>query len=177
MSEQRIQVALLSHTNAGKTTLARTLLRQDIGAVMDRAHVTETAESHVLLRTEGGDEFVLWDTPGFGDSVRLLRRLEQSGQPIGWFLSQLWDRFAEEVVPWIGLPQLQGQLQSVCPELPPERNEFGVSRFNSANIDAAESAGNDAAGWTSEEADGLWFDRMKAVALDCIEESVRASRA
>ena len=95
MSEQRIHVALLSHTNAGKTTLARTLLRQDIGAVMDRAHVTETAESHVLLRTEAGDEFVLWDTPGFGDSVRLLRRLEQSGQPIGWFLSQVWDRFAD----------------------------------------------------------------------------------
>ncbi|HET7204420.1 MAG TPA: GTPase, partial [Steroidobacteraceae bacterium] len=95
MSDQAIHVALLSHTNAGKTTLARTLLRRDIGAVMDRAHVTETAESHVLLRTETGDEFVLWDTPGFGDSVRLLRRLEQSGQPIGWFLSQVWDRFAD----------------------------------------------------------------------------------
>ncbi len=95
MSDATLHVALLSHTNAGKTTLARTLLRRDIGAVMDRAHVTETAESHVLVRTEAGDELVLWDTPGFGDSVRLLRRLEQSGQPIGWFLSQVWDRFAD----------------------------------------------------------------------------------
>jgi hypothetical protein len=95
MNGQVIQVALLSHTNVGKTTLARTLLRQDIGAVMDRAHVTETAESHLLLRTEAGDELVLWDTPGFGDSVRLARRLEQSGRPIGWFLSQVWDRFAD----------------------------------------------------------------------------------
>ena len=90
-----IQLALLSHTNVGKTTLARTLLRRDIGAVMDRAHVTETAESHVLLRTAAGDELVLWDTPGFGDSVRLARRLAQSGQPLGWFLSQVWDRFAD----------------------------------------------------------------------------------
>ncbi|HXW10285.1 MAG TPA: DUF3482 domain-containing protein [Steroidobacteraceae bacterium] len=90
-----IQLALLSHTNVGKTTLARTLLRRDIGAVMDRAHVTETAESHVLLRTDEGDELVLWDTPGFGDSVRLARRLAQSGQPLGWFLSQVWDRFAD----------------------------------------------------------------------------------
>jgi hypothetical protein len=90
-----IQLALLSHTNVGKTTLARTLLRRDIGAVMDRAHVTETAESHVLMRTEAGDELVLWDTPGFGDSVRLARRLAQSGQPLGWFLSQVWDRFAD----------------------------------------------------------------------------------
>ena len=54
-----IQLALLSHTNVGKTTLARTLLRKDIGAVMDRAHVTEVAESHVLMRTDAGDELVL----------------------------------------------------------------------------------------------------------------------
>jgi hypothetical protein len=91
----RLQVALLSHTNAGKTTLARTLLRQDIGAVMDRAHVTEVAEAHVLVRSADGDELVLWDTPGFGDSVRLLRRLEKAAQPVGWFLSHVWDRFAD----------------------------------------------------------------------------------
>jgi hypothetical protein len=91
----RISLALLSHTNVGKTTLARTLLRRDIGAVMDRAHVTELAESHVLMTSAAGDELVLWDTPGFGDSVRLLRRLERSDGPIGWFLSQVWDRFAD----------------------------------------------------------------------------------
>ena len=90
-----IALALLSHTNAGKTTLARTLLRQDIGAVEDRPHVTEVAESNVLLQTESGARLVLWDTPGFGDSVRLLRRLEQSGNPLGWFLTQVWDRFAD----------------------------------------------------------------------------------
>jgi hypothetical protein len=90
-----VSLALLSHTNAGKTTLARTLLRRDIGAVMDRAHVTEVAEAHVLLRSDAGDELVLWDTPGFGDSVRLQRRLAASGQPIGWFLSQVWDRLAD----------------------------------------------------------------------------------
>ena len=90
-----VSLALLSHTNVGKTTLARTLLRRDIGAVMDRAHVTEVAESHVLMRSSAGDELVLWDTPGFGDSVRLQRRLAASGQPVGWFLSQVWDRFAD----------------------------------------------------------------------------------
>jgi hypothetical protein len=39
---------------------------------------------------------VLWDTPGFGDSVRLARRLRQQGNPIGWFLSQVWDRFRNQ---------------------------------------------------------------------------------
>jgi hypothetical protein len=90
-----ISIALLSHTNAGKTTLARTLLRRDIGAVMDRAHVTEVAEEYELMRSAAGDRLLLWDTPGFGDSVRLQRRLAASGQPIGWFLSQVWDRFAD----------------------------------------------------------------------------------
>lgn len=90
-----ISLALLSHTNVGKTTLARTLLRQDIGAVADRAHVTDLAESYVLLGTGAGDELRLWDTPGFGDSVRLLRRLERSGTPLGWFLTQVWDRYAD----------------------------------------------------------------------------------
>jgi predicted GTPase len=28
-----------------------------------------------LLTTNEGDALLLWDTPGFGDSVRLLRRL------------------------------------------------------------------------------------------------------
>ena len=92
---ETISIALLSHTNVGKTTLARTLLRRDIGAVMDRAHVTEVAEEYELMRSAGGDRLLLWDTPGFGDSVRLQRRLAASGQPLGWFLSQVWDRFAD----------------------------------------------------------------------------------
>ena len=97
MSDQPVTVnlSLLSHTNVGKTTLARTLLREDIGEVGDRPHVTELAEGHVLIETAEGDRLVLWDTPGFGDSVRLLRRLKQSGNPLGWFLSQLWDRLTD----------------------------------------------------------------------------------
>jgi len=91
----KINISLLSHTNVGKTTLARTLLRQDIGEVSDRAHVTEVAESHVLIESPAGDSLILWDTPGFGDSTRVLKRLEQGDKPIGWFLSRVWDRFAD----------------------------------------------------------------------------------
>jgi hypothetical protein len=91
----KINVSLLSHTNVGKTTLARTLLRQDIGEVGDRAHVTEVAESHVLIESPVGDALILWDTPGFGDSTRVLKRLKQGEKPVGWFLSHVWDRFAD----------------------------------------------------------------------------------
>jgi hypothetical protein len=98
---RRIDISLLSHTNAGKTTLARTLLRRDIGDVGDRAHVTDAAESDVLIETPAGDSLVLWDTPGFGDSTRLLKRLQQSAQPFGWFLSEVWDRFTDRPF-WCG---------------------------------------------------------------------------
>jgi hypothetical protein len=91
----KVNISLLSHTNVGKTTLARTLLRKDIGEVGDRPHVTELAESHVLIESRAGDALILWDTPGFGDSTRVLKRLKQGEKPIGWFLSQVWDRFAD----------------------------------------------------------------------------------
>jgi len=90
----KVSLSLVSHTNVGKTTLARTLLRRDVGEVLDQAHVTEVAEKHTLIETEGG-ELELWDTPGFGDSARLLARLRRSGQPIVWFFQQVWDRIAD----------------------------------------------------------------------------------
>ena len=55
----QIQFALISHTNNGKTTLARTLVGVDIGEVRDAAHVTIFAESHTLLTTPQGDALQL----------------------------------------------------------------------------------------------------------------------
>lgn len=95
MDPSRISLSLISHTNAGKTTLARTLLSQTVGEVRDAAHVTLEATAYPLIDTPQGDALVLWDTPGFGDSARLVKRLRQQGNPIGWFLSQVWDRFRD----------------------------------------------------------------------------------
>ena len=91
----RIELSLISHTNAGKTTLARTLLDRDVGEVRDAAHVTATADPYPMIDTPQGDALQLWDTPGFGDSVRLAARLAQQGNPIGWFLTQVWDRWRD----------------------------------------------------------------------------------
>ncbi|MCF0252996.1 MAG: DUF3482 domain-containing protein, partial [Duodenibacillus sp.] len=88
----RIHLSLVSHTNIGKTTLARTLLLRDVGEVADRAHVTENTEDYVLARNNEGCELVLWDTPGFGNSVMLAKRLEGRSNPIGWFVAEIWDR-------------------------------------------------------------------------------------
>lgn len=92
----RIHLSLVSHTNIGKTTLARTLLSRDIGEVADRAHVTETTDDYVLARSPEGCELILWDTPGFGNSVALAKRLEGRTNPVGWFLAEVWDRVANK---------------------------------------------------------------------------------
>lgn len=89
-----VTLSLISHTNVGKTTLARTLLRREIGEVRDQPHVTTVAEAHVMLETPDA-RLLLWDTPGFGDTVRLMTRLRREGDPIGWFLHQVWDRVVD----------------------------------------------------------------------------------
>lgn len=102
----RIHLSLVSHTNIGKTTLARTLLGRDIGEVADRAHVTETTDDYVLARTPEGCELILWDTPGFGNSVALAKRLEGRANPVGWFLSEVWDRVANKSL-WLNQKALK----------------------------------------------------------------------
>ena len=90
-----IALSLISHTNTGKTTLARTLLRRDVGEVRDAPHVTVEAVAYPLIDADPDLHLVLWDTPGFGNSARLARRLQQQGNPVGWFLAQVWDRFRD----------------------------------------------------------------------------------
>ena len=85
-----VEIALVSHTNAGKTTLARTLLGRDIGEVRDAPHVTDLTESHTLLTSPEGDTLRLADTPGFGDSARLVQRLRAADNPLGWLLREVW---------------------------------------------------------------------------------------
>lgn len=95
MMDPQINLSLISHTNVGKTTLARTLLRKDIGEVFDQSHVTDVAEKHALMQTKDGVLLNLWDTPGFGDSFRLWKRLKVSDSAVLGFLTQTWDRFTD----------------------------------------------------------------------------------
>lgn len=96
LGDNSIQWCLLSHTNIGKTTLTRTLMADDVGEIADAAHVTSQSRRYLLQKTQQGDELWLWDTPGFGDSVRLYERLRQQGNPLGWLLSNVWDRWRDK---------------------------------------------------------------------------------
>ena len=86
-----ILISIISHTNIGKTTLARTLLRKDIGRINDAPHVTSEPERHVYLK-EKDDVIWLWDTPGFGHVGKLLTRLERENGKIGWILNEVVDK-------------------------------------------------------------------------------------
>ena len=47
-NSKTISLSLVSHTNVGKTTLARTLLSRNVGVVRDEPHVTDSADRFVL---------------------------------------------------------------------------------------------------------------------------------
>jgi len=95
---QTIALSLIAHTNVGKTTLARTLLARDIGEVRDAPHVTGSAERYTMIESTHGDVLALWDTPGFGDSARLARRLADLDHPIVSLLAMTWDRWRDRAL-------------------------------------------------------------------------------
>jgi hypothetical protein len=144
-----VTLSLISHTNVGKTTLARTLLRREIGEVRDHPHVTTVAEAHPLIETDDA-RLLLWDTPGFGDTVRLMKRLRHEGDPIGWFLHQVWDRVRNRPL-WCS----QEAVRNV-------RNEADVVLYL---VNATEDPG--AAGYVKHELELLsWMKRPVLVVLN-----------
>lgn len=81
-----------------------------------------------------------------------------------------WDAFVDDVLPWVGSPSLAGQLAAIAPTLNARELAVWVKRFNDS--DAAHRDGIGAAdhGWEQDEADGIWYDHMKAIALQCLME-------
>jgi GTPase SAR1 family protein len=147
-----VTLSLISHTNVGKTTLARTLLRREIGEVRDQPHVTTIAEAHVLIETADA-RLLLWDTPGFGDTVRLMTRLRHEGDPLGWFLHQAWDRVLNRPL-WCS----QEAVRNI-------RNEADVVLYL---VNATEDP--EAAGYVPHELELMsWMSRPVLVVLNQVE--------
>lgn len=81
-SDPAINVAVVGHTNTGKTSLIRTLLRDDqFGNIDDAAGTTRSVEKSVIF---AGDDAVLnlYDTPGFEDSSALLLALDDLSKTV-----------------------------------------------------------------------------------------------
>src|SRR5690606_32505258 len=77
-----IDLAVVGHTNTGKTSLLRTLLRDEsFGEVADRPGTTRHVESAQLLTETGQAILVLRDTPGLEDAMGVLDYLDQLSPP------------------------------------------------------------------------------------------------
>jgi len=76
-----LKVAVVGHTNTGKTSLLRTLTRDgSFGKVSDSPGTTRHVEGSRLL-AEGRPVLELFDTPGMEDGIALLEYLERLQQP------------------------------------------------------------------------------------------------
>ena len=79
MSEQcaPLKLAVVGHTNVGKTSLLRTLTRDvGFGAISHRPSTTQHVEG-ARLSVDGEALIELYDTPGFEDAVALYEYIEQ----------------------------------------------------------------------------------------------------
>lgn len=73
-----LNLAVVGHTNTGKTSLLRTLLRdENFGEVADQAGTTRHVESAKLLTGQGETILILYDTPGLEDAMALLDYMDQ----------------------------------------------------------------------------------------------------
>ncbi len=102
-----IQVAVVGHTNTGKTSLIRTLLRsQSFGVIEDSAGTTRHVERAALL-VDGEAVIELFDTPGLEDSDALLDALENLPEAQG---SAHNVRSVDTIKHFLRSPQAQQQL-------------------------------------------------------------------
>jgi predicted GTPase len=77
-----IKLAVVGHTNSGKTSLIRTLLRDDqFGKVDDAAGTTRYVEKSAVFAADD-EVLTLFDTPGFEDSSALLQSLEDLSKTV-----------------------------------------------------------------------------------------------
>ena len=76
MPDRVLRVAVVGHTNTGKTSLLRTLTRdRSFGEVADSPSTTRHVEGAALL-LDGKPVLELFDTPGMEDAISLLEYLE-----------------------------------------------------------------------------------------------------
>jgi hypothetical protein len=81
-SDSTIKVAIVGHTNAGKTSLIRTLLRDDrFGKIDDTAGTTRYVEKSAIF-VDDDAVLTLYDTPGFEDSSALLQALDELAKKV-----------------------------------------------------------------------------------------------
>lgn len=77
MSDRAMRLAVIGHTNTGKTSVLRTLLRDaSLGEVADEPGTTRESRAY-SLRLAGREAAVFWDTPGLEHAALALEHLRR----------------------------------------------------------------------------------------------------
>lgn len=77
MSGEPIRLAVIGHTNTGKTSVLRSLLRDaSLGEVADAPGTTRESRRYTL-RVGAADDAVFWDTPGLENAALALEHLRR----------------------------------------------------------------------------------------------------
>ena len=83
---QNISIAVVGHTNTGKTTLIRTLMKTSIGEVGDSANVTKKGQSYFFE----GLQATFIDTPGFQYASNVMMFLDSLNENPEFKIPQSW---------------------------------------------------------------------------------------
>ena len=90
-----LRIAVVGHTNTGKTSLMRTLIHDSgFGEVSNRPATTRRVEGASLM-VDGEPLIELYDTPGLEDSIGLLEKLERMRGNLGLDWTDTLRRFVD----------------------------------------------------------------------------------
>ena len=104
MSLPMIKVAVVGHTNTGKTSLLRTLTRDvGFGEVSNRAATTRHVEG-TTLAVDGEPLVELYDTPGLEDSMGLLEHIDE-------LRGDRHNDWIDIIEQFLGSPEAQGEFE------------------------------------------------------------------
>jgi hypothetical protein len=104
--DDAVEVAVVGHTNAGKTSLLRTLTRRiDFGEVSAQPGTTRHVEAVELL-LDGRPALRFLDTPGLEDSTALMSCLRRPGTPADAALSP-----PERIRAFLATPEAAGRFE------------------------------------------------------------------
>jgi len=81
MSEHPLHIAVVGHTNTGKTSLLRTLIRNTRFGKVDDSPGTTRQVQGARLSLDGKAVLEWFDTPGMEDSIALLEYIDQLSPP------------------------------------------------------------------------------------------------
>ena len=89
-----IVISLVAHSNADKMAFLRSMLGHHLALQCEYQLVNEFQCIHPLIEMKE-EQLQLWNIPDVTESSRLVERLRYAGKPVGWILSDVWDRWRD----------------------------------------------------------------------------------